>query len=161
MTETYQNKIVVATETAQPRVSLSRTWGYILQAPGRPALADQRLALGVLGVDLSEFGTAWHDRIARGSTRPQNQLTGRNDLLQAVQSGDTVVVAAPFCLGLSAKDAGWFLAELQSRGVTLLVNGEIERLDPGGDPAALIARVASAQNVHHVRVSKRRAAKSR
>lgn len=140
---------------------MAKTWGYILQAPGRPALADQRLALGALGVDLSEFGTAWQDKIARGSTRPRNQLTGRNDLLLAVQAGDTVVVAAPLCLGLSGPDAEWFMRELHERGVAVIVNGDLARLDPGADLSEMVRRVASAQNVHHVRVAKQRARKSR
>ena len=132
-----------------------------MQAPGRPSLADQRIALAAFGVDLSEFGTAWQDRIARGSTRPRNQLTGRNDLLLAVQAGDTVVVAAPLCLGLSGPDAEWFMAELHARGVAVIVNGELVRLEPGADLSDMVRRVASAQNVHHVRVAKRRAVKSR
>lgn len=140
---------------------MAKTWGYILQAPGRPALADQRLALGALSVDLSEFGTAWQDEIKRGSTRPRNQLKGRNDLLQAVQAGDTVVVAAPLCLGLSGPDAEWFLRELHERGVAVIVNGDLSRLDPGADLSEMVRRVASAQNVHHVRVAKQRASKSR
>lgn len=136
------------------------TWGYILLAPGRPSIADQRTALAALGVNLSAMGTAWQDKITRGSTRPRNQLTARNDLLKAVQSGDTVVAAAPLCLGLSAKDAEWFLQELHARGAAVIVNGDLIRLDPGADLSDMVRRVASAQNVHHVRVAKRRARKS-
>ena len=132
-----------------------------MQAPGRPALADQRVALGACGVDLSKFGTAWQDRITRGSTRPRNQLTGRNDLLLAVRAGDTVVVAAPLCLGLSGADAEWFMRELHERGVAVIVNGDLARLDPGADLSEMVRRVASAQNVHDVRVAKQRARKSR
>lgn len=135
----------------------SRIWGYILLAPGRPAAEQQRLALGALGVDLGEFGTAWQDKIAQGSTRPRSQLQGRNDLLQAVAAGDTVVVAAPLCLGLSGRDAEWFLSELHRLGVAVIVNGDLARLDPGADLSEMVRRVASAQNVHHVRVAKRRA----
>lgn len=136
-------------------------WGYILDAPGRPPLAQQRVALGALGVDLGEFGTAWRDKIVRGSTRPRSQLQARNDLLQAVASGDTVVVAAPLCLGLSGPDAEWFIRELHDRGVAVVVNGDFKRLEPGADLSEMVARVASAQNVHHVRAAKARAKKSR
>lgn len=137
------------------------TWGYILDAPGRPALADQREALRILGADVSEFGTVWTDRIAKGSTRPRGQLVEREALLKAVQPGDTLVIAAAFCLGLSAKDADWFLSELGARGVAVIVNGDITRIEPGADVSGVVARVASAQNVHHVRVAKARARKSR
>ncbi|WP_156916876.1 hypothetical protein [Leisingera aquimarina] len=79
----------------------------------------------------------------------RGQLVEREALLQAVQAGDTLVIAAPFCIGLSEKDAAWFLGELSARGVAVIVNGD------------LVRRVASAQNVHHVRQVKRRAAKSK
>lgn len=114
----------------------------------------------MLGVDMSEFGTCWHDKIARGSTRPRSQLTARNDLLSAVQPGDTIVAPAPLCLGLSGKDAEWFLSELAARGVAVVVNGDLERIEPGADLSDMVARVASAQNVQHVRAAKRRAKKS-
>lgn len=42
----------------------------------------------------------------------------------------------------------------------ILVNGDIEKIDPKGDIAGMIQRVASAQNVHHVRQSKSRDPKS-
>lgn len=135
---------------------MNRTWGYILDAPGRPAQAEQRAALAILGADVGEFGTVWCDRIARGSTRPRGQLVEREALLQAVQPGDTLVIAAPFCIGLSPKDAAWFLGELSARGVAVIVNGDLTRIEPGEDHSAMVARVASAQNVHHVRQSKRR-----
>lgn len=127
----------------------STTWGYILEAPGRPSIDQQRLSLGALGVDLGEFGTLWQDNVARGSTRPQHQLAARNDLIRAVASGDTVAVCAPFCLGLSAADAGWFLGELAARGVTVLVNGDLTKVAPGGDVTALVAEVARRQNTLH------------
>jgi hypothetical protein len=40
------------------------------------------------------------------------------------------------------------------------VNGDLERIEPGADLSGMVARVASAQNVHHVREAKRRARKS-
>lgn len=138
---------------------MSKVWGYILDAPGRPGQAAQRDAMALLGADVSEFGTVWCDKIKRGSTRPRGQLVEREGLLHAVQAGDTVVIAAPFCIGLSEKDAAWFLAELSARGVGVIVNGDLVRLDPGADHSDMVRRVASAQNVHHVRQAKRRAAK--
>lgn len=138
-----------------------RIWGYILEMPGRPALVKQRMALGALGVDMREFGTSWHDRIERGSTRPQGQLEARLDLLRSVVSGDTVVVAAPLCLGVSGKDADWFLGELQARGVAVIVNGDLERLEPSADRSEIVRRVTSAHKVHHVRVAKRKSRESR
>lgn len=137
------------------------TWGYILDAPGRPALTDQRGALALLGADVSEFGTVWTDKIKRGSTRPRGQLVEREALLKAAQEGDTLVIAAPFCIGLSAKDAEWFLGELSARGVAVIVSGDVTRLEPGADHSDMVRRVASAQNVHHVRQARRRAARSR
>ena len=137
------------------------TWGYILEAPGRQAAHVQRHALRILGADVSKLGTTWHDKIVRGSTRPRGQLIEREALIAAVRPGDTLVVAAPFCLGLSAKDAAWFLGEMSERRVTVIVNGDITRIEPGDDAAAMVARVASAQNVHHVRTAKARAKKSK
>ena len=63
--------------------------------------------------------------------------------------------------GLSAKDAEWFLGELSARGVAVIVSGDVTRLEPGADHSDIVRRVASAQNVHHVRQAKRRAARSR
>ncbi len=138
---------------------MSRTWGYILDAPGRPPLEKQREALRLMGADVGDFGTVWGDKIKRGSTRPRTQLTERNALLGAVVAGDTVAFAAPWCIGLSGPDAEWMLAELAERGVAALVNGDLARIEPGGDRAEMVARVVTAQSVHHVAQSKRRAKK--
>ncbi|WP_370303572.1 hypothetical protein [Pseudooceanicola sp.] len=140
---------------------MSKIWGYILEAPGRPSLAKQREAMRSLGVDMSEAGTCWHDKIARGSTRPRGQLLEREDLIEAVLPGDTVVIAAPFCIGLSEKDAAWFLGELSARKVTVIVNGQMTRIEPGEDHSEMLRAVASAQNVHHVRVAKAKARKEK
>ncbi|WP_343501597.1 hypothetical protein [Alloyangia pacifica] len=61
--------------------------------------------------------------------------------------GDTVVITAPFWLGLSEKDAGWFLPKLAERSAIVTVSGDLDTL----------RRVASAQNVQHVRVAKAKA----
>ena len=124
-------------------------------------MSDQKLTLEILGIVPSNEGATWLDSIERGSTRPRSQLTGRNELLLKVQPGDTLVVAAPLCLGLSGADAEWFLRELHDRGVTVIVTGDLARLDPGADLSDMVRRVASAQNVHHVRVAKQRARKPR
>lgn len=140
---------------------MSKIWGYILAAPGRPPAAAQREALGILGCDTSEMGTVWEDRIKRVSTRPRGQLAEREALLTAVQPGDTVVFANPLCVGAGVKDVAWFLPELQSKGVSIIVNGDIARIEPGGDLEALQARFASAQNVSNKRRSLRGETKSR
>jgi hypothetical protein len=128
---------------------MSKIWGYILEAPGRPKKAAQIEALTALGADPTEFGTIWHDKVAKGSTRPRGQLEDREALLNAVMSGDTVVFAAVLCIGVGVKDVEWFLGELAQRGVSVIVNGDLTRIGPGGDTAALQKRFASAQNVNN------------
>lgn len=136
---------------------MSIIWGYILEAPGRPPLAKQSEVMCALGVDMSEFGTCWHDKIMKGSTRPRSQLEERNLLLKGARQGDTVVIAAPLCLGLSEKDAAWFLGELEERGAVVTVSGDLDTIKPGEDLSNMLRRVASAHNVHHVRVAKAKA----
>lgn len=131
--------------------------GYILEMPGRPDLAKQRLALAALGVVLSEGLRVFHDKAEKGSTRPRSQLVSRLALLERVSAGCTVVVAAPLCLGVSGKDADWFLAELQARGASVIVNGDLERIEPSGDRSDMVRRVGSAHSVLHVRRSKAKA----
>lgn len=131
----------------------AKVWGYILDMPGRPPLAKQRITLNAMGVDLC---SAWHDKITKGSTRPQKQLVRRLSLLEAVSHGDIVVVAAPLCLGVSGKDADWFLAELQERGVEVIVNGDLVRIGPQDDRSEMVDRVTRQHKGHHVRMAKRR-----
>lgn len=88
---------------------MSIIWGYILEAPGRPALAKQREVMRALGGDMSEFRTCCHDKITKGSTRPRSLFEERNLLLKGAMRGYTVAIAAPLCLRLSEKDAAWFL----------------------------------------------------
>lgn len=66
---------------------MSKTWGYILSAPGRPAAVEQRTSLDILGCDISPMGTVWQDTIKRVSTRPRGQLAEREAMLLAVQPG--------------------------------------------------------------------------
>lgn len=131
--------------------SESINWGYVLVAPGRPSRKVQMDCMAALGLDVGEPGTVWMDRVSRGSTRPRGQLTEREHLVEkAVQPGDTVVIAAPFCLGVSASDAKWFLSALAEAGVTVIVNGELTRVQPGDDVTGLVQAVATAQNVANV-----------
>ena len=126
-------------------------WGYILEGQRRPKAEDQRAALKLLGVDVSPEGSWFLDKIKKGSTRPRGQLTERNVLVEkAVMPGDTVVVATPFCLGVSAADAKWFLSALAEKGVTVIVNGELTRIEPGQDTSEMVQAVARAQNVLNV-----------
>jgi hypothetical protein len=140
---------------------MAMKWGYILGAPGRPSVAEQERVLRALGLSFDDFGPVWRDVVPKLSTRPWSQLEGRRALLGAVQSGDTVVFAEPFCLGASAKDARAFLDALAERGVTALVNGGLRQIAPGDDVSEIVAAVASRQNVTAVRASEARAKKRR
>ena len=116
------------------------TWGYILDMPGRPSVADQKRGLSALGVDVGKTGTCWTDRIAaakRHRSAGQSQLDERNALLAAVMTGDVVVACDPRCLGFSGQDVAWFIQQLSDRGVTLTVNGDLRHIKPGDDAAAL------------------------
>ena len=127
-------------------------WGYVLVAPGRLKSKEQMDAMAAFISDFGEFGPVWSDRVVRGSTRPRSQLVGRNDLLQAVVEGDTVHVAEPFCLGVSAGDAAWFMTEIAARGVKLRVAGEVVGDDAARE--AMAAEVKRKQNVQHVRANR-------
>lgn len=122
------------------------TWGYILQGPGRPPLTKQRAVMQVFGLLEGKFPPVWTDKIEavkRGRPRPEetgtSALASRNDLLLATQPGDTVVVADPYCLGISELDAKWFLAELEAAGALLTVHSEAYQVKPGGDASELLA----------------------
>jgi hypothetical protein len=133
---------------------LAKTWGYVLAAPNRPLLKKQIEALKALGVDVSPFGFCWQDKVSavkRGPGPKDTELQGRNDLLNAVASGDRVIVADPYCVGLTREDAAKFIAALAVRGVSLLVSGETFDVPAGGDPLPLLAAVERAQNTTYVR----------
>jgi hypothetical protein len=131
-----------------------KTWGYILQGPGRPSLRKQREILRALGVEVDiDYPPVWHDKIERGASgkKPgERQLDERNALLLAVQSGDKVVVSVPLCLGLSRKDAAWFISELASRGAALAVSNNAWFISPGADAESLLEEVARQQNTANV-----------
>jgi DNA invertase Pin-like site-specific DNA recombinase len=138
----------------------SKTWGYILQGPGRPALAKQREILRALGVDVDmEYGPVWHDKLDRvvgGKSAGERQLDERNGLLKAVQEGDRVVVAAPYCLGISERDAKVFIEALAKRGVTLVVSNDAWMVSPGSDASTLLAALVRQQNTTNVAAYRRR-----
>jgi len=136
-----------------------KTWGYELLMPGRPSGAEQRRALQALGVDTGARGTRWTDKLERAKRHPtagRTQLVARNDLIAAVRPGDTVVVADPLCLGTGPKDAAWFLGELSSRGAAVTINGDLIRLEPGGDAEPAVAEFARRLSAYHARKSRGR-----
>lgn len=140
---------------------MSIRWGYILAAPGRLGEAEQEAVLRALGVDFSKHGTVWRDAVPKVSTRPWSQLAGRADMVASVREGDTVVIAEPYCIGASAKDARAFLDALAERGVSVIVNGSLRQIAPGDDVSDVVAQVATRQNVTAVRASEARAKKRR
>lgn len=120
------------------------TWGYILDMPGRPKVAEQRRVLTAMGVDMGVKGTCWRDRLKsakRHATAGQTQLVERNALLTAALEGDRVIVTDPTCLGVSSQDASWFAGQLAARKVSLTANGDLWHIEPGDDTAALINEV--------------------
>lgn len=123
-------------------------FGYLLEGPRRPKLTEQKRILEVFEIDFSDPAGRWfHDKIRKGSTRPRSQLVNREDAVLATKKGDTVVVAAPYCLGVSARDVAWFLGALSDKGVTVIVNGQLRKVEPGDDVTDILDAVASAQNV--------------
>jgi hypothetical protein len=137
-----------------------KVWGYILQGPGRPSLEKQREILRVLGVSVNgRYSPVWIDKIERGAAgkKPgERQLDERNRLLLAVHPGDKVAVAMPYCLGLSRKDAEWFLGELTARGTALVVANDAWEIPPGGQAERVLEEVARAQNTTNVAAYRRR-----
>ncbi|TDE33183.1 hypothetical protein [Antarcticimicrobium sediminis] len=128
-------------------------WGYVLAAPGRPSRKDQIAYLVASGISDDEFGPIWEDRIIRGSTRPQSQLVGRNDLLLAVLPGDEIHAHSEFCAALSKSDARWLLDATADRGVHLVVGGVAVQTKVAAE--AFAAEVARRQNVFHASESRR------
>lgn len=111
-------------------------WGYMLDMPRCPSRARQKSILQTLGVDMTSGGPWAIDKIEtikRHATAGQTQLVERQTLIDATAPGDEVVVADVMCLGVSAADAGWFLARMAQKSVTVIVNGDMAKIDPGGD----------------------------
>jgi hypothetical protein len=130
---------------------LPEIWGYALYGPGRPSKRAQRDVLKSLGVDVAEIGTLWEDEPKTGSGRRKGHLQGRQDLLDVLLPGNTVVVASPYCLGVGEEDVKWFLAELAQKGVSLITSAGTLHAGPGGDTSIFLAAFKTAQNVAHVR----------
>lgn len=137
-----------------------KIWGYILQGRGRPLLEKQREALRALGVVLdTQYPPVWLDKIERSASgrKPgERQLDERNGLLLAVQEGDRVAAATPLCVGLSRKDVVWFVGELASRGVSLVVSNDAWLVEPGGDAEGLLVAVERQQNTAKVAAYRKR-----
>jgi len=132
-------------------------WGYILEMPGRPSLKKQREVLGALGVDIGKTGPLWADKLDRAKrhrTAGRTQLAGRNSLINSVLAGDTVIVADPMCLGVSPQDAEWFLVLMSDMDVTVIVNGDLYRIEPGKSAAEVVGEFARKLNVYNARRSR-------
>ena len=127
-------------------------WGYILVGPGRPSGKDQLSALLDAGLKTKNSAFFRSDTIRKG--RPgygggRTQLTGRSALLEAMMRGDTLIVAEPFCAGISGHDVRLFLRELRSRGVMLKIpDGQFE-VGPDQDGSALVREISRRQNRAH------------
>ncbi len=135
-------------------------WGYILEGAGRPARKAQIETLVALGAEVDSPGTIWSDKLTgRTTTRPRNKLVGRNDLIRAVMAGDTVVFHAPQCLGVSENDAAWLLGEMAARDVTVIVNGDLQKIAPGGDTSEVMAAMARWRLAKNMRTYRARKAK--
>jgi hypothetical protein len=138
-------------------------WGYVLQAPRRPPLKTQLATMRANGLDAGPLGPIWSDSIGRSKAGPRSgelQLPERNGLLLAVQPGDRVFVADAYCLGVSDRDAAWFIGELSTRGASLTVSGPTYHVEPGGDASELIKAVARKQNTANVAAYRKRKRKS-
>ncbi|MGH0002814.1 hypothetical protein ACQU0X_22290 [Pseudovibrio ascidiaceicola] len=83
------------------------------------------------------------------TTRPRKHLTAREDLLDAIRAGDTLVVPALNCLGLSPSDVEWFLQELASKRVDVIVNGGSTRIKAGADVSRIIDQAKKEQRNQH------------
>lgn len=113
------------------------------------------------GVDTGEYGPLWSDKIERGKpggASGEHQLPGRVDLLREIRSGDRVIVADPYCAGVSGVDVSWFVGALAQAGVSLTVNGDLHHIEPGADASDLLKEVSKRQhtaNMARYRASKR------
>lgn len=101
-------------------ITAMKTWGYILDMPGRPAPELQREALAILGVT-EHIHQDKLEAAKRHASAGMTQLVNRNVLIAAVEPGDRVCVADTLCLGVSPKDADQFLWKMTDRGVTVII----------------------------------------
>jgi hypothetical protein len=110
-------------------------------------------ALRSMGIDVRDFGPVWRDqvdKVKRGRGAKNMVLEGRDGLLNAMQAGDSVIVADPYCVGLSPDDAKAFISALSEAGVTLTVSGRVFRVQPGESAADLLAEIERRKNAAHV-----------
>jgi len=125
----------------------------------------------VFGLLEGKYPPVWTDKIEvvkQGRPGPEQTgtaaLASRNDLLLATQPGDSVVVADPYCLGISELDASWFLTELAAAGALLTVHSEAYQVKPGGNAADLLAamrrRIIAAKVARHRAKPRKRKPKS-
>ncbi|WP_323781560.1 hypothetical protein [Leisingera sp.] len=127
------------------------TVGYILEAPGRPSIEQQKLSLGLHGVTFDERGRYFWDVVKKKTTRPQSVLLKRRTLISFLHPGDTLVVAGVECLGLSEADVEWFLGEVSGRGAQIIVNGGSVVVQPETDTTEIVDRVKRFQKALHMR----------
>tara|TARA_R110002126_G_scaffold290704_4_gene448324 strand:+ start:21753 stop:22178 length:426 start_codon:yes stop_codon:yes gene_type:complete len=121
-------------------------WGYMLLGRGRPEALAQVSVMYTFNI---ETGRIWSDTITkgqRGRGGGQRQLVHRNRLLSTLAAGDTVVVPAAYGLGVGATDAGWFLDQLASKKVSLIIGEGALSVDPAEDRAMILKEVKRAQN---------------
>ena len=79
-------------------------------------------------------------------------------MLKAIAVGDFVHVVDMLCLGVSEPDVEWFVAELQARGVTLVVHGGVKALAPDEDASDLVKEFGQARYARHMRPCRARKA---
>ena len=107
--------------------------GYLLVGAGRPDEALQRQVLARAGVSTEPNGPLWSDTIPRRASQPVLSLACRNYLINETVAGDRVHVAAVLCLGVSDRDAEWFMRALHEKGSAVLLHDLGCRFNPGAD----------------------------
>lgn len=118
--------------------------------------------LAALGVNITgKFAPVWSDKIEGGREalsgyKGKGLLKDRDKLAEeVVMKGDRIVVATPFCLGISPDDARGFVETLLAKGAELIV-GEEWAIAPAGDVEQLIAAVKREQNTANVKAYRKR-----
>jgi len=99
------------------------TYGYILEMPGRPDLADQLFSMRVGGVK-NAAAYLHRDRLEvakRHRNAGFEQLEARNTLRRRLEPGDRIVVADTLCLGVSDQDVIRFMEFVKDRGASVRV----------------------------------------
>lgn len=107
--------------------------GYLLIGAGRPDEPLQRQVLARAGLDTKAYGPVWLDHLPRRASRPQLALISRNYLINETGSGDLVHVPAVLCLGMSDRDAEWFIRALHEKGSAVVLHDLGRTFEPGAD----------------------------